>query len=42
VRATKAPSVITVRVAGTEIEEQAGFDPALLRDAISALVAGAS
>lgn len=37
VRATEAPSVITLRVAGTEIEVRPGFDPALLRDVISAV-----
>ncbi len=37
-RATEAPSRITLRVAGTEIEVRSGFDPALLRDVISALV----
>ena len=41
-RATEAPSVITLRVAGTEIEVRSGFDPALLRDVISALVEDAS
>lgn len=42
VRTTEAPSVITLRVAGTEIEVRPGFDRALLRDVISALVEGAS
>lgn len=42
VRATESPSAITLRVAGTEIEVRPGFDPALLRDVISALVEGAS
>ena len=42
VRATGAPSVLTLRVAGTEIEVRSGFDPALLRDVISALIGGAS
>jgi transposase-like protein len=37
-RATEAPSAITLRVAGAEIEVRSGFDPALLRDVISALV----
>lgn len=37
VRATGGPSGITLRVAGTEIEVRVGFDPALLRDVISAL-----
>lgn len=42
VRATEVPSAITLRVAGTEIEVRPGFDPALLRDLISALVEVAS
>ena len=41
-RATEAPSAITLRVAGAEIEVRSGFDPALLRDVISALVEDAS
>ncbi|HEX8107633.1 MAG TPA: helix-turn-helix domain-containing protein [Kofleriaceae bacterium] len=41
VRATEAASAITLRVAGTEIEVRPGFDRALLRDVISALVEGA-
>lgn len=42
VRATAASSAITLRVAGTEIEVRSGFDPALLRDVISALIGDAS
>jgi transposase-like protein len=41
-RATEAPSGITLRVARAEIEVRSGFDPALLRDVISALVEDAS
>ncbi len=42
VHATEAPGAITLRVAGAEIEVRSGFDPALLRDVISALVEGTS
>jgi len=41
-RVTEAPSAITLRVAGTEIEVRSGFDPVLLRDVITALVEDAS
>jgi hypothetical protein len=34
--------VVTLRVAGAEIEVRSGFDPVLLRDVISALIGDAS
>lgn len=36
-----APSSLTLRIAGAEIELQAGFDPALLRSIVDALGAKA-
>lgn len=41
VREAEAPCAITLRAGGVVIEVQPGFDPALLREVIAALVEGA-
>jgi hypothetical protein len=42
VRATQDPSTITLHAGGVAIAVRAGFDPALLREVVAALIEGAS
>ena len=42
VRASEAPGAITLRVGGAIVEVRPGFEPALLREVIAALVEAAS